>query len=94
MARTLGCHDDEVVFTSGGSESDNLALKGLALAVLGKRHLVTTSIEHSAVLGAAHDLQEHFGADVTYVAVDERGVVDPAAVATSIRAGVRPVMKR
>ncbi len=85
VAGVLGCHDDEVVFTSGGSESDNVALKGVALARPGARHLVTTTIEHSAVLGAARDLQEHFGVDVTYVPVDERGIVDPAAVAAAIR---------
>jgi len=85
VARVLVCHDDEVVFTSGGSESDNVALKGVALARQGKRHLVTTAIEHSAVLGAARDLQEHFGVDVTHVPVDQRGIVDPAAVAAAIR---------
>jgi cysteine desulfurase len=85
VATTLGCHEDEVVFTSGGSESDNLALKGVALTRPGRRHLVTTTIEHSAVLGAARDLQEHFGVDVTYVSVDESGIVDPAAVAAAIR---------
>jgi cysteine desulfurase len=85
VARVLGCHDDEVVFTGGGSESDNLALKGVAVALRGKRHLVTTTIEHSAVLGAAGDLAEHFGVDVTYVPVDERGIIDPAAVAGAIR---------
>jgi cysteine desulfurase len=85
VAGALGCHDDEIVFTSGGSESDNLALKGVALARPAKRHLVTTTIEHSAVLGAARDLQEHFGVDVTCVPVDERGIVDPSAVAAAIR---------
>ena len=85
VARALGCRDDEVVFTSGGSEADNLALKGVALALPEKRHLVTTTIEHSAVLGAARDLQEHFGIEVTWVPVDERGIVDPAAVAAAIR---------
>src|SRR2546425_1442221 len=85
VARVLACHDDEVVFTSGGSESDNVALKGVALARQGRRHLVTTTIEHSAVLGAARDLQEHFGVEVTYVPVDGRGIVDPAAVAAAIR---------
>jgi cysteine desulfurase len=94
VARVLGCHDDEVIFTGGGSESDNLALKGGALAQgarprppsrSGKRHLVTTAIEHSAVLGAARDLQEHFGIAVTYVPVGEDGIVDPAAVAAAIR---------
>jgi cysteine desulfurase len=85
VARGLGCHTDEVVFTSGGSESDNLALKGVALARSGKRHLVTTTIEHSAVLGAAADLRAHFGVEVTYVPVDGRGIVEPAAVAAAIR---------
>ena len=85
VARSLGCHSDEVVFTGGGSESDNLALKGIALALPDKRHLVTTTIEHSAVLGAAAHLHEHFGLDVTYVPVDERGVVDPEAIAAAIR---------
>jgi cysteine desulfurase len=85
VARVLACHDDEVVFTSGGSESDNVALKGVALAQADRRHLVTTTLEHSAVLGAARDLQEHFGVEVTYVPVDERGIVDPAAVVAAIR---------
>jgi cysteine desulfurase len=85
VARTLGCRDDEVVFTGGGSEADNLALKGVALARRDRPHLVTTTIEHSAVLGAAHDLQQHFGVAVTYVPVDARGIVDPAAVAAAIR---------
>jgi cysteine desulfurase len=85
VARVLGAHPDEVVFTGGGTESDNLALKGVALARPGKRHLVTTTIEHSAVLGAARDLREHFGAEVTCVPVDGRGIVDPEAVAAAIR---------
>jgi len=85
VAGALHCHDDEIVFTSGGSESDNVALKGTALARAGRRHLVTTTIEHSAVLGAAGDLQQHFGAEVTYVAVDEHGIVDPDAIAAAIR---------
>ncbi len=85
VAAILGSHEDEVVFTGGGSESDNLALKGVALAMPRRRHLVTTTIEHSAVLGAARDLQEHWGFNVTYVPVDERGIVDPAAVVAAIR---------
>jgi cysteine desulfurase len=85
VARALGSHEDEVVFTSGGSESDNLALKGVVLARPGRRHVVTTAIEHSAVLGAARDLEEHFGAEVSYVPADARGLVDPARVAAAIR---------
>ena len=85
VAAFLGSHEDEVVFTGGGSESDNLALKGLALSAPRPRHLVTTTIEHSAVLGAARDLEEHWGVEVTYVPVDERGIVDPAAVIAALR---------
>src|SRR5262245_19942954 len=85
VARTLGCHDDEIVFTGGASEADNLAVKGALLAQPDKRHLVTTAIEHSAVLGAAHDLQQHFGVEVTYVPVEASGIVDPSAVAAAIR---------
>jgi cysteine desulfurase len=85
VARVLGGHEDEVVFTGGGSEADNLALKGVMLALPARRHLVTTAIEHSAVLGAARDLHEHLGVEVTQVPVDARGLVDPAAVAAAIR---------
>jgi cysteine desulfurase len=85
VARALGSALDEIVFTSGGSESDNLALRGVALALPHRRHLVTTTIEHSAVLGAAHDLTEHLGVDVTYVPVGADGIVDPGAVAAAIR---------
>lgn len=85
VARILGGRADEIVFTGGGSEANNLALKGVALALPGKRHLVTTTIEHSAVLGAAQDLQEHLGVEVSRVPVDERGIVEPAAIAAAIR---------
>src|SRR5580765_7295589 len=85
VAVVLGSHDDEVVFTGGGSESDNLALKGVAMAARGRGHLVTTAIEHSAVLGAARDLEEHWGVQVTRVPVDDSGIVDPAAVIAALR---------
>ena len=85
VAAILGAHADEIVFTGGGSESDNLALKGVALATPGRRHLITTTIEHSAVLGAARDLQEHWGMEVTHVPVDEHGIVDPGAVLAALR---------
>jgi cysteine desulfurase len=85
VAAVLGCRGDEVVFTASGSEADNLALKGVGLATPTRRHLVTTTIEHSAVLGAARHLQAHHGLDVTYVPVDARGLVDPDAVVAAIR---------
>jgi cysteine desulfurase len=75
------------VFTGGGTESDNLALRGVGLAQAsrGRRHIITTPIEHHAVLHTAADLAEHFDFDVTYVPVDRYGLVDPATVAASIR---------
>src|SRR5262247_271427 len=79
VAAVLCCSADEVTFTSGGSESDNLALKGVALARGQRGHVVTTTIEHSAVLAAASDLREHWGVEVTRVPVDERGLVDVGA---------------
>ena len=84
VARILGARRGEIVFTSGGTESDNAALKGIAFALrdLGN-HIVTTSIEHHAVLHACHQL-EQFGFDVTYLPVDQYGLVDPDDVGRAI----------
>ena len=80
VARVLHCRDSEVVFTSGGTESDNTALKGVASAMRGSgRHVVTTAIEHHAVIHSCEQL-ERDGFSVTYLPVDEYGRVDPHAV--------------
>lgn len=90
-ARVLGCEPGEIVFTSGATESDNLALRGAAwaarLAAHGKNqapHIVTTAIEHHAVLHTAQSLERQ-GFSATYVAPDGRGIVDPEAIAAAIR---------
>ena len=84
IAQTLGCRSSEIVFTSGGTESDNAAIKGVATALRNVgNHLITTSIEHHAVLHACHQL-EQFGFKVTYLPVDEYGLVDPDTVASAI----------
>ena len=87
VASILNCHPGEIVFTSGGTESDNLALRGvgLAQAARGRRHIITTPIEHHAVLHTVADLVERYDCDVTYVPVDRHGLVDPADVAATIR---------
>ena len=87
IARVLNCQPAEIVFTGCGSESDNLALRGvgLAAAAKGKRHMITTPIEHHAVLHTAADLAERFDFEVTQVPVDRHGLVDPAAVEAAIR---------
>lgn len=79
VAALLNCRPPEIIFTSGGTESDNLALRGVMLASPpAKRHLVTTTIEHPAVLETAADLRERYGCEVTYVPVDGHARVDPA----------------
>lgn len=83
-AAVLGAKPNEIVFTSGGSESDNLALRGVAHAARGRGdHIVISAIEHHAVLHAAEEL-EHEGFSVTYLPVDREGFVDPAVLEAAI----------
>ncbi|CRI66131.1 Aminotransferase, class V [Thiocapsa sp. KS1] len=80
VAAVVGAKRDEVVFTSGATESNNLAILGLrAEADGGRRHVITTGIEHKAVLEPC-DLLERSGFSVTRVAVDSSGAVDPEAI--------------
>jgi len=81
IAALLGCRPAEIVFTSGGTESDNLAIAGLACA---GDHIITSNIEHHAVMNACKHLEET-GCDVTYVPVDGRGLVDPDDIRRSLR---------
>ena len=84
VAKSLGCRSSEIVFTSGGTESDNAALKGVAFALRNVgNHIITSAIEHHAVLHTCHQL-EQFGFDVTYLSVDEDGLVDPYDVAAAV----------
>jgi cysteine desulfurase len=83
VARFLRCDPAEIVFTSGGTESDNFGVKGLALA-RGRGHLITTQIEHHAVLRTGQALEAQ-GFTVTYLPVDEHGMVDPDDVKRAMR---------
>ncbi len=86
LARTLGARPAEVMFTSGGTEADNWALKGLALAHKKRgKHLIVSSIEHHAVLESAHWLEQQ-GFEVTYLPVTSGGVVSTAALESALRA--------
>jgi cysteine desulfurase len=80
----LGCRASEVVFTSGGTEADNLAVFGVTRA---GAHVITSTVEHHAVLNACKHLAklETTGCEVTYIPVDGRGLVDPADVKRAIR---------
>ncbi|MGC1537453.1 MAG: cysteine desulfurase family protein [Candidatus Sulfotelmatobacter sp.] len=85
VASLLGCRAAEVVFTSGGTEGDNLAIAGLTGS---GDHVVTSSIEHHAVLHACKHLEDT-GCEVTYLPVDGRGLVDPDDVRRALRPSTR-----
>ena len=81
VADLLGSHPDEIIFTGGGSESDNLAIRGIALANRARsNHIITQVTEHPAVLNTCRALERLHGFRVTYLPVDEGGRVDPAQV--------------
>ncbi|MBW4436030.1 MAG: cysteine desulfurase [Pleurocapsa minor GSE-CHR-MK-17-07R] len=87
VAQVLGCKHGEIVFTSGGTESDNLAIRGTALAGLkaGKNHLVTTPVEHSAVGKTMAQLSEYMPFETTLLPVDQSGLVDAEDLADAVR---------
>ena len=85
IAKALGAKTEEIYFTAGGSESDNWALKATAEAYESKgKHIITTKIEHHAILHTGEYLQKR-GYEVTYLDVDENGIVSPEAVEAAIR---------
>ncbi len=88
VAAVLNCAPNEIIFTSGGTESDNYALRSAALALreAGRgNHLITTAIEHHAVLHTARQLAGHYGFELTVLPVDERGLIRLSDLAAAIR---------
>ena len=85
VAEVLGCHPTEIVFTSCGTESDNLAVRGAAWRSSVKGHIVATPIEHHAVGATVEQLHENFGYEMTLAPVDEFGRVNPQDIARAIR---------
>jgi len=85
VAECLGCRASEIIFTAGGTEADNLAIKGIALANPRGRHIVTTAIEHKAVIESCEYLKRVHGFQVTYLPVDRNGIVDVAQAAVALR---------
>jgi cysteine desulfurase len=84
VADALGAHPEEIVFTSCGTESDNTAIRAAVEALPAKRHIVTTRVEHPAVLNLAKHLEKK-GYEVTYLGVDEGGRLDLGELAASLR---------
>lgn len=85
IAELLKCQPHEIVFTSGGTESDNLAIKGTAYALEKKgRHIITSAIEHHAVLESCHYLEKN-GFEVTYLKPDSSGRILPGVLKNAIR---------
>jgi cysteine desulfurase len=85
VAGILNCSSEEIIFTSCGTESDNLAIRGVSL--MNRRrgdHIITSSIEHHAVSHTCEQLERRFGFEVTYLPVDEYGMVDPGDVERAI----------
>ena len=87
VASVLGAKPSEIIFTGGGSESDNAALRGIALArreQTGANRLITAPTEHKAVLYTAFDLRDHYGFELTLLPVDAAGRVDVKDVASAL----------
>lgn len=85
MAESIGAKENEIIFTSGGTEADNMALFGVAESYHGEgKHIITTVVEHHAVLHACEKL-EKLGFDVTYLPVDESGVISLADLKRELR---------
>lgn len=85
VAELFGARPAEVIFTSGGTEADNLAVKGIALANPRGRHIVTSAVEHEAVLESCAYLERFHGFEITVVGVDGHGHVDPDDVSRALR---------
>jgi cysteine desulfurase len=86
VANLLHCRSSELVFTSGGTEADNLAMFGLARE---GDHIITSTIEHHAVLNACKHLAETKRCEITFIPVDGRGLIDPEDVKRAIRANTK-----
>ncbi|MBR3348737.1 MAG: aminotransferase class V-fold PLP-dependent enzyme, partial [Solobacterium sp.] len=85
IAGLLDVQPDEIIFTSGSSESNTAAIKGVCFADMSRKHIITTNIEHSSILNACRQMEEVFGYEVTYLPVNESGVISAKQVLEALR---------
>ena len=85
IADLLKVRKDEIIFTSGASEANSLAIKGLCLSQKKRKHLITSIYEHSSAYNSFKQLEEEFGFEVTYLNPDENGQITPEAVKEALR---------
>lgn len=86
VADSIGAYKSEIIFTSGASESNNLAIKGYVLANQKKgKHIITSSIEHKCILSICHFLEKEHGYDITYISPQKNGIIDARDVISAMR---------
>ena len=86
ILNTLGVKDDELIFTSGATEANNLAIKGYAFRYQNRgKHIIVSNVEHPSVLETVKQLENHFGYEVTYLPVNKQGVVEVKTLKAAIR---------
>lgn len=86
VAEIIGSKPDEIIFTGGGTESCNMAIKGIAKSMKRNgKHIITSTIEHHAIMDSCDYLERHEDYEVTYVDVDKDGIIDPEAIRKAIR---------
>jgi cysteine desulfurase len=86
IAGLLDVQPDEIIFTSGSSESNTSAVKGVCFADMSRKHIITTNVEHSSIMNACRQMEEVFGYDVTYLPVGKDGTVSAKQVLNALRA--------
>lgn len=86
IADSIGAYKSEIIFTSGASESNNLAIKGYVLSNQKKgKHIITSSIEHKCILSICHFLEKEHGYNITYIPPQKNGIIDPEEVISAMR---------
>ena len=86
VLKYLGCHEHDCIFTSGATESNNLALKGYSMLYKNRgKHIIVSRVEHPSIIETAHQLEKVYGFEITYLPVNSRGIVEVSELKAAIR---------